>query len=179
MQQQILISGVGGQGVLFLTKLLYTAAFQSREAVFAYEIHGMSQRGGSVFSSLKIGPFASPALFPRTVDLLIALESAELFAYLDFLKPGGRVLCNSSNLSPAQAEWVKSNHPTAFLYNADADALRIGQPRVSNLILLGRHMDTGALFCSREQILDALKTIVKPRFYQDNQAAFLGQYPRT
>jgi len=77
MQYQILISGVGGQGVLFLTKLLYTTAFQKQEAVFAYEIHGMSQRGGSVFSSLKIGPHASPALFPGSVDLLNALQSPQ------------------------------------------------------------------------------------------------------
>ncbi|MBN2431588.1 MAG: 2-oxoacid:acceptor oxidoreductase family protein [Acidobacteria bacterium] len=175
MSHQLLITGIGGQGVLFLTKLLYTTALLRQEPVFAYEVHGMSQRGGSVFSSLKIGNFASPQLFPGDVDTLIALESSEVFPYLNFLKPSATVLVNSSTLTAAQRSWLESAPFAPFLYDADRVALQLRNPRVSNLVLLGRYMAERDFVFTRDDILSALEQLVKPTLLEINRSAFLAE----
>jgi indolepyruvate ferredoxin oxidoreductase beta subunit len=174
MKHQILITGIGGQGVLFLTKLLATAAMVTGEEVFAYEIHGMSQRGGSVFSALKIGPFQSSQLFPGDVDTLFALEGPELFPYLTYLKPGGKIVLNPSRLNAADLEWLAGTGLDAFTYDADADALHLGQPRVANLILLGQFIRQRGFCLDSGAILAALQQMVKPRLFELNRRAFLG-----
>ena len=73
-QQQIVISGVGGQGVLFVTRLLAEAAILRGHAVFTTETHGMAQRGGTVLSHLKIGDFASPMIRPGQADGMLVLK---------------------------------------------------------------------------------------------------------
>jgi len=173
MNHQLLITGIGGQGVLFLTKLLYTTAVLRQAPVFAYEVHGMSQRGGSVFSSLKIGQFASPQLFPGDVDTLIALESSEVFPYLDFLKPSATVLVNSSTLTAPQRSWLEQSDFKPFLYDADRDALRLGNPRVSNLVLLGQYLANHEFVFTADHVLAALERIVKPNLLAINRKAFL------
>jgi len=175
MRHQILITGIGGQGVLFLTKLLATAALVKGEEVFAYEIHGMSQRGGSVFSSLKIGPFQSSQLFPGEVDTLFALEGPEVFPYLNYLKPGGRIVLNPSRLTPADLEWLAGTGLNVFAYDADADALRLGQPRVANLILLGQFLRQRSFELDDAAVLEALRRIVKPKLFEENRRAFNGE----
>ncbi len=174
MRHQILITGIGGQGVLFLTKLLATSALVKGEEVFAYEVHGMSQRGGSVFSALKIGPFRSSQLFPGDVDTLFALEGPELFPYLGFLKPGGRIVLNPSRLNAADLEWLGASGLDVFSYDADSDALKMGQPRVANLVLLGQFIRQRGFLLDADAVLEALKQIVKPRFFEENRRAFLG-----
>ena len=74
-QYQIVISGVGGQGVLFVTRLLAEAAIGKGLPVFTSETHGMAQRGGTVISHLKVGRFASPLIMPGAADGLNALKA--------------------------------------------------------------------------------------------------------
>jgi len=176
MRHQILIAGVGGQGVLLLTKLLYTAAMIQGDHVFAYEIHGMSQRGGSVFSSLKIGSHFSPQLFPEDVDTIIALESSEVFSHIPYLKKTGQIVLNSSTLTGKQADWLDQSGYSIFRTNSDSDAMKIGNPRVSNLVLLGKFMDEHPFILEKDSIVSALKQIVKPAFLNLNIAAFKGNY---
>ena len=85
MKYQILIAGYGGQGAVFLVKLLSIAAANKGYACLGTENHGMSQRGGSVSCGIKIGDFFSPNIDENSADLLIALEQTEALRYLQFL----------------------------------------------------------------------------------------------
>ena len=101
IKQQIIISGVGGQGVLFVTRLLAEAAMMKGFPVLTSETHGMAQRGGTVVSHLKVGDFSSPLIRPFSADGLLALKPESLAQHGGFVKPGGWAIVNSSQ--PLQA----------------------------------------------------------------------------
>ena len=86
IQQQIIISGVGGQGVLFVTRLLAEAAINKGLPVFTSETHGMAQRGGTVLSHFKVGDFSSPLIRPFQADILVLLKAENLKQHGSFLK---------------------------------------------------------------------------------------------
>jgi len=89
IRQQILISGIGGQGVLFVTRLLAEAAIARGLPVFTCETHGMAQRGGTVVSHLKVGEFYSPLIRAGQADGMLVLKSENLAQHGVFLKPSG------------------------------------------------------------------------------------------
>jgi len=88
LRQQILISGLGGQGVLFITSLLAEAAINKRLPVFTSETHGMAQRGGTVVSHFKVGDFSSPLIRPFKADGLVLLKDENITQHGFFLKKG-------------------------------------------------------------------------------------------
>ncbi|MGD8702551.1 MAG: 2-oxoacid:acceptor oxidoreductase family protein [Desulfosarcina sp.] len=128
---QIVISGIGGQGVLFITRLLAEAAIEKGLPVFTSETHGMAQRGGTVISHLKIGNFSSPLIVPGSADGLIALKAESLVQHGGYLKPGGWAAVNS----PAPVNEVNQWHPRYL--DADRLAADMDNPRALNLIMLG------------------------------------------
>lgn len=153
-QQQILISGVGGQGVLFVTRLLAEAAIEKNLPVLTAETHGMAQRGGSVISHLKVGDFISPMIRPGNADLLIALKAENLESHGAYLKPAGRMVVNSGK-EAAHAEHKEGRQ--VFL-PAEKAAEAIGNLKSVNLILLGYAAAQNALFCTFEEIRSVLES---------------------
>jgi len=150
---QIVISGVGGQGVLFVTRLLAEAAIARGLPVFTSETHGMAQRGGTVISHLKVGEFASPLINPGKADGLIALKAECMAQHGGYLKPEGWAAVNGTAGTAAEAP--------ATLYRLDADraARDIDDPRSVNLIMLGftlAESQTG-LFCSLDEVSAVLQ----------------------
>ena len=144
--QQLIISGVGGQGILFITRLLAETAIAKGLPVLTSETHGMAQRGGIVISHLKIGEFFTPLVRPGHADGLIALNPINVPLHRSFLKPEGWIVTNSGDsLSLAGA-------PGAATINADAISLQLGNPQSVNLIVLGRALATGRLFCTPEEL---------------------------
>ncbi|MEW6116112.1 MAG: indolepyruvate oxidoreductase subunit beta [Nitrospirota bacterium] len=129
MRQQILLSGVGGQGILFITRLLAEAAIYKGFPVLTSETHGMAQRGGTVLSHLKVGPFTSPLIRPGQADGLILLKAENLARHRFFLKPGGWIVVNA----PSRPEGAED------IYWIDADTLaeQTGNHQSVNLIVLG------------------------------------------
>ena len=89
---KFILAGLGGQGVVFLTRLLAQTAVALGHAVMVSETHGMSQRGGSVISHLKIGGDEAPLIQRGTADVLLALEADEAVRNLPFLRRGGLAL---------------------------------------------------------------------------------------
>lgn len=128
--QQIIISGLGGQGVLFITKLLAGAAMADDLPVLTSETHGMAQRGGNVISYLKIGEFSGPLIRPATADTLIALKTESFAHHAYFLKPGGLAVVNSPD--PVEDDRYR-------ILSADATALaeKAGNVRSENIAMLG------------------------------------------
>jgi len=122
---QIIICGRGGQGVLFLTRILDEAALAEGKNVISSETHGMAMRGGSVVSSIRIGPFASPLIRSGQGDIILALSDAEVERNIHLLKKtGGQVYVNSA-----------ANGAGAI--DATCIAHELGSLVVSNLVLLG------------------------------------------
>jgi len=160
--QQIIISGVGGQGVLFVTRLLAEAAIKKSLAVFTSETHGMAQRGGTVLSHLKVGDFSSPLIRPAQADGLLALRAENLTQHGAFLKDGGWVIANGEN------DAKNDSRLQVDAIDADTLAQEIGNPKAVNLIVLGfalamaekKGENTNALFCSLAEI----KAVLEGRF---------------
>ncbi|MGE5255266.1 MAG: 2-oxoacid:acceptor oxidoreductase family protein [Hyphomicrobiales bacterium] len=154
LRQQILISGVGGQGVLFVTRLLAEAAIARGLPVFTSETHGMAQRGGTVVSHFKVGEFYSPLVRARHADGLLVLKSENLAQHGVFLKPGGWAVVN--------ARAGESAVLPGTLASVDADDLahQSGSVKSVNLILLGFALavaekmknEPGRLFCTLADI---------------------------
>ena len=94
----MLFAGVGGQGILFASKIFFEAAMAKGLKVMGAETHGMSQRGGSVVSHFKMGDQTSAMVIPETADVLVALEPTEGLRTLEFLRPGGIYMVNAPDL---------------------------------------------------------------------------------
>lgn len=149
---QIVISGVGGQGVLFITRLLAEAAIMKGFRVFTSETHGMAQRGGTVLSHLKVGDFSSPLIRPFQADGLIALKSENILQHGSFLKKGAWIYVNSGKKPDTGFD--------TYVIDADAVSLKAGNPKSVNLVLLGFALkgkkglagESRRLFCTFEDI---------------------------
>ncbi len=157
MRQQIVISGVGGQGVLFITRLLAEAAIMKGFSVFTSETHGMAQRGGTVLSHLKVGNFASPLIRPGNANGLLALKADSLSRHGYYLKPDAWAVVNS------RENVITKPELSAYTIDAEDLAQRIHNPKSVNLILLGFAIAavSGALennlFCDLEDIVMVLQ----------------------
>jgi indolepyruvate ferredoxin oxidoreductase beta subunit len=162
VRQQILISGVGGQGVLFVTGLLAEAAINKGLSVFTSETHGMAQRGGTVVSHFKVGDYSSPLIRPFKADGLLVLKDENIVQHGSFLRKGGWAVVNSDN------DLKIEKTLTASGVDADRLAQEISNPKSVNLIVLGfalakagqKDRDAINLFCS----LTDIKKVLRKRF---------------
>ncbi|HET9023381.1 MAG TPA: 2-oxoacid:acceptor oxidoreductase family protein [Burkholderiaceae bacterium] len=152
----VLIVGVGGQGVILVSKVLAWLAQQRGYQVKQSEVHGMAKRGGSVFSHVRYGREVwSPTIARGEVDLLIALEWAEALRWLPWLKPGsGMLVCDTKRIVPpfsclnrrpgaslryareTPAE-VQAHVAEGHAIDATAIAEELGNERTANVVLLG------------------------------------------
>ena len=157
IKQQIVISGVGGQGVLFVTRLLAEAAILKGLRVFTSETHGMAQRGGTVLSHLKVGTFSSPLIRAGNAGGILALKANSLARHGYYLKPGVWAVVNSSQGITADAD------VSAYIVDAERLAKQIQSPKSVNLILLGFALAAVSaktennLFCQMEDVETVLE----------------------
>ncbi|WP_456469921.1 2-oxoacid:acceptor oxidoreductase family protein [Caminibacter sp.] len=107
MRYQIVIAGFGGQGVVFLVKVLSVCAGKKGYKFLGTENHGMSQRGGSVSSHIKIGDFYNPLIDYAQADLLIALDKDEAVLNLPYLKKDGKIVVNADKFPSLPVEIYK------------------------------------------------------------------------
>jgi indolepyruvate ferredoxin oxidoreductase beta subunit len=160
MERKLVIAGIGGQGVIFVVKVLAQAALARGEHVIASESHGMSQRGGSVMSYVKMGGGEAPLIRRGTADALIAFDRVEAIRNLPFLKAGGSVFANSPNgLEPAVMPRLNELGIRIYTLDADAGATELGAPAVANLIVLGFAAAHDALGLTLEDLIDAVQTL--------------------
>jgi indolepyruvate ferredoxin oxidoreductase beta subunit len=149
MTKSILLVGVGGQGTILAAKLLTIGLMQAGHDVKMSEIHGMSQRGGSVSSHVRYGEkVESPVIELGGADIIVAFEKMEALRWLEYLKPGGEVIVNDYQINPMpfisgaavysndiMDELRKNTQTTAI--NASDEAKALGNSRMTNTILLG------------------------------------------
>ncbi len=180
----ILIVGVGGQGVLLASEILSDAAMRAGLDVKKSEIHGMSQRGGVVSSHVRIAPKVySPTIQEGQADVLMSFEQAEGLRAINWLKPTGIAIVSRTTLIPAivtsskkfsypldaVADMRKQVH-TVIAVEADKIAAELGEPRLVNTILLG--VLSNSLPFDLDLWLETIRGRVKPKLVDINIKAF-------
>ena len=159
MKKDIILSGVGGQGILSIAAVIGEAALASGLVIKQAEVHGMSQRGGDVHSNLRISsePIHSDLIAKGSADLIISLEPMEALRYLPWLSPEGWVVANSApfvNIPnyPDHAALLDelTALPHSVVFDVDAAAKDAEVARAANIVLLGAAasvlgLDHGAL----------------------------------
>ena len=170
----MLFAGVGGQGILFASKIFFEAALSRGMKVLGAETHGMSQRGGSVVSHFKMGDYTSSMVIPGTADILVALERTEGLRNLDFLRSGGIYLVNAPDLShmPDSArEYLDRIGADVHFFDADSHALEKKKPLTANLYLIGYLTSLEEVPFGFEELVQTVKSLSKPAFVDDNLQA--------
>jgi indolepyruvate ferredoxin oxidoreductase beta subunit len=146
MKKDIVIAGVGGQGIITIAYVLGSAALKDGLQFKQSEVHGMSQRGGGVESHLRIadGPIHSGVIPEGGADLILAVEPLEALRHLKFLAPGGTLLAaatpftNIPNYPDMEAvRRAVGSLPKGHLVEADALAKQAGSPRCANIVMVG------------------------------------------
>ena len=179
----ILISGVGGQGVLLASYVLSHAALAESYDVKQSEVHGMAQRGGSVTGHLRFGDRVYSSLItPGTVDVLLSFESVEAARYVHWLRPGGllaynTVRVNSSTVSAGLAEYpedidarIAAAWPNVCALDANALAAQAGTVKAANVVMLGAV--ASALPFSADTMETVIRRSVPPKTVDVNLEAF-------
>ncbi|MDF1552737.1 MAG: 2-oxoacid:acceptor oxidoreductase family protein [Deferrisomatales bacterium] len=180
MKYQVVIAGIGGQGTLFATKIFTEIARLHGFPVLGSENHGMSQRGGSVVSHLKLGEFHSPMIREGDADLLLGLDALEASRNLPFLRAangGHGALCvvNAPALGgfpdPGVAAILDGMGVQVCPCPADAIAMELGNPLTANLVLLGLATSQDRFPFTYEEVRDTLEGLSAPSFRAPNLAA--------
>ena len=146
MKQDIILAGVGGQGILSIATVIGSAALEQGLHLKQAEVHGMSQRGGDVQSNLRLSsdPIHSDLIPRGAADLIVSLEPMEALRYVPYLTPQGWVITNTvpfvnipdyPPMDNIMAELGKLPHLIAI--DVDAIAKEVGSPRSANMVLLG------------------------------------------
>jgi len=166
MKIDIILSGVGGQGILSIAAVIGEAALKEGLYMKQAEVHGMSQRGGDVQSNLRLSdkPVSSDLIPVGQADLIISLEPMESLRYLPYLKKDGWVVTNSQpfvnipnypDLDNVKAEINKL--PNKVMLDVEAIAKELGSSRVANTVMLGAA--TPFLGIEYSKIADGIKSI--------------------
>jgi indolepyruvate ferredoxin oxidoreductase beta subunit len=177
----LILSGVGGQGVLFATSVFSETALALGYDVLGSETHGMSQRGGSVISHLKVGSYESPLVRQGTADVLLAFDEQEAYRSLSFVRRNGLCFVNSGNgdfWDTGVKGYLLKNGIAAHSFPADELALRMGSPRSANLVLIGYALSLNGVPFHHDQIRETIERITPQRFRQLNLEAFEAGYRR-
>lgn len=181
--KSIMIVGVGGQGTLLSSRLLGAALVKKGYDVKVSEVHGMSQRGGSVVTYVKYGDKVySPIVQKGEADIVLAFEQLEAARWLPFLKVGGAIIANTQKMDPMPVITGLAKYPEgildaikktgAKLISLDALelAVKAGSPKAVNVVLIGvmaSHMDL-----SYDEWVDAIRETVPEKFLEMNLKAF-------
>ncbi len=183
----IMIVGVGGQGTLLASRVLGTVALKNSYDVKVSEVHGMSQRGGSVVTYVKLGEKVySPLIEKGEADIILAFEKLEALRWLEYLKDGGRMIINDQRIDPMPVIIGKARYPDNIIakikdnyHNTiSIDALNIarqcGNIKAVNIVLLGlmaKSTDIG-----KDIWVSAIKEVVPEKLLEVNLKAFEAGY---
>jgi indolepyruvate ferredoxin oxidoreductase beta subunit len=160
MKQQIIVSGIGGQGVLFLTRVIAQVAVDLNIPVLTSESHGMAQRGGTVLSTIKVGPFSAPLIRTGQGDVGLLLRDTNLAVHRPLIKESGILFINSEK--PGEGERI----------DASTIARELGNNVLANLVLLGLAVKKEALFCGKQECVAAIEKLAPEKYMEQNLEAF-------
>ena len=181
--KNIMIVGVGGQGSLLASKLLGRLLLTRGYDIKVSEVHGMSQRGGSVVTYVRFGDKVySPVIDQGQADYIVSFELLEAARWTEYLKPGGKIIVNTQQINPMPVVIGAAQYPENLVQkmenagiDVDAfDALSLaeqaGSAKAVNIVLMG-HLSRNFDF-TEEEWLEAIAQSVPPKFLELNQKAF-------
>jgi indolepyruvate ferredoxin oxidoreductase beta subunit len=177
----IILSGLGGQGILFMTRVLSQAALNKGFNVIGAETHGMAQRGGSVVSHLRLGEAKSSLVRTGTAHFLLSLEENEGYRNLPFLSHGAKMYVNTSSKYFPREEAKGLLDKRNIIYRsipAGIIAQDLGAPRSSNLALLGYFSAFNEGPIRYEDIKMTIDTISPKKFKDINLKVFEAGYKK-
>lgn len=179
----IMIVGVGGQGTLLASRILGAAAQNIGMDVKLSEVHGMSQRGGSVVTYVRYGEkISSPIIEKGGADIILAFEQLEAYRYLPYLKQGGTMIVNTQKTDPMPVICGTAEYPENILEKIEqmginiiaCDALSLakeaGNVKSVNVALIGVLAKHSSI--SKDDWLNAVNATVPPKFLEANLNAF-------
>ena len=184
MEKNIRIVGVGGQGALLASKTLGQVLLDAGYDVKVSEVHGMSQRGGSVVTYVRYGDKVySPIIDKGEADFIVSFEMLEAARYVDYLKKDGQIVVNTQQIDPMPVITGAAKYPENLEKTMQAAGIKVdavdclslaekaGTAKSVNIVLMGRlsrYMDF-----AEEAWIKAIEKLVKPQFLEMNKKAFV------
>jgi len=175
MNMQIVLAGVGGQGILFAARIFSQLGLKLGLSVMGTETHGMSQRGGSVVAHLKLGVYKSPMIRAGTADILYSFEKNETYKNLKFLRQGGLCFVNlssSDRFDEKILHHLENKNITYMAYDASGSALKMGSLRSANIALIGYSVGTGLLPFKSDDLKGILESVSQKTNVESNLKVF-------
>ena len=187
MSYSIYICGVGGQGIIKTSVIIGEAAMNQGLDVVMSEIHGMSQRGGSVSTELKIGDFNSSIIPDNTADMLLSFEPIETIRGLHKVNKDSKIVFNTHQIVPSSSNVaypdintitnsLKENFAHVLPVDATKLALDAGNILSLNMVLLGAVTADDNFPLSKDSVIDAMKNNLKEKFHDLNIKAIESGY---
>ena len=183
MTKNVMIVGVGGQGSLLASKLLGYLLLNEGYDVKVSEVHGMSQRGGSVVTYVRFGEKVySPVIDKGEADFIVSFEKLEAARYVEYLKKGGRIVVNTQEIDPMPVITGAASYPENLIDKMEAEGIAVdamdclslaeqaGSAKSVNLVLMGRlsrYFDI-----PEEKWISAIEKCVPEKFVEMNKRAF-------
>lgn len=183
MTKNVMIVGVGGQGSLLASKLLGYLILNEGYDVKVSEVHGMSQRGGSVVTYVRFGEKVySPVIDKGEADFIVSFEKLEAARYVEYLKKGGRIVVNTQEIDPMPVITGAASYPENLIDKMEAEGIAVdamdclslaeqaGSAKAVNLVLMGRlsrYFDI-----PEEKWISAIEKCVPEKFVEMNKRAF-------
>lgn len=181
--KNVMIVGVGGQGSLLASKLLGRLLLSKGYDIKVSEVHGMSQRGGSVVTYVRFGDKVySPVIDKGEADFIVSFELLEAARWTEFLKPGGKLIANTQQINPmpviiGAAEYPAELAAKMVAAGIDLDAVdalslaeQAGSAKAVNLVLMGKLSKYFDI--PEEEWMAAIEQSVPPKFLEMNKKAF-------
>ena len=183
MKTDIILCGVGGQGILSIATIIGEAAMKENLFIKQAEVHGMSQRGGSVVTYVRYGKKVySPIVDKGQADYIVSFEMLEAARYTEYLKPDGKIVVNTQMIDPMPVitgavkypENLEQKMKDAGFFVDAVDCLSLAQQagtaKAVNIVLMGRL--SKYMNFAEEEWLKAIEKLVKPQFLEMNKKAF-------
>lgn len=187
-EYNIVITGVGGQGILTAANLLGWAALRAGYKVRVGEVHGMSQRFGSVIAYVRFGEDVYGAMVPEgKADVILSFEPVEALRYINYLKKGGLVFTNARPIPPVQVSMGLATYPSLdemkkiveedfggkfMAFDSEKLAMEAGNIFTTNVVLIGALSQTPGFPLSEEGIKEVIRISVPPKTIDVNMKAF-------
>ena len=183
----IYICGVGGQGIIKTSTIIGEAAMNQGLDVVMSEIHGMSQRGGSVSTELKIGGYNSSIIPNKSADMLLSFEPIETIRGLDKVNKDSKIVFNTHPIIPSSSDKpypsvskitdaLKENFTNVIPIDGTKLAIEAGSVLALNMVLLGAVTADDNFPLSKDSVIDAMKNNLKPKFHDMNLKAIESGY---
>jgi indolepyruvate ferredoxin oxidoreductase beta subunit len=181
----IFLSGVGGQGTILASNILAEVFLTAGYDVKKSEVHGMAQRGGDVTTHFRFGTKVySPLIKYGDVDFLLSFELLEALRYINWVKPGGKIVINKQEIFPAGLNLVTAKYPqevektfkkyfkeNVHIIDGQEIARKLGNTQAANVVLVGAFSNFFPEITD-VQFIDAIKTLLAPKLHDLNVKAF-------